>query len=453
MSKSMPNSGRSGLSLVESRIYLQVINNFASNIVRLNGQEEVLWEVAKNVIGRLGFVDCVIYRYDGENKTLVQKAAFGVKNPKGMEIVNPITIRLGEGISGAVAKNRRGEIVHDTSKDKRYLEDDDLRYSELCVPIIHEDRLLGVIDSEHPEKYFFTTEHFDILTTIASMTASKLAKIETMEALEVSKQDLESQVIEQTSELRLELQARKQTEKKLIRAKEELEKRNAELKRFAYVVSHDLKAPLRGIGSLVDILKQNKAIAEDEESMEQLGLMKNRVRRMYAFINGLLQYSKIGFENSSYEEIDLPKVIPEIVAILPKPENTMVVYSNELPTIFAQKILILQVFQNLIENALKFMDKEAGKIIIGSREDDDYWELFVADNGPGIEEKYFDKIFQLFQTLRPRDEQENTGIGLTLVKKMVELHGGKIWVDSNPGIGTCITFTIGKEKEGSQTGD
>lgn len=154
----------------------QAINHFASSIQEGGTVQSILWDVAKNCIGRLHFEDCVIYLVDYKNQQLVQKAAYGPKSPAFYEIKEPITIPLGRGITGHVALTGKAEVVKDTTKDSRYIVDDERRYSEITVPIIYDGRVLGIIDCEHSKKGFFTQKHLSILTTIASLCANKIVK-------------------------------------------------------------------------------------------------------------------------------------------------------------------------------------------------------------------------------------------------------------------------------------
>jgi ligand-binding sensor domain-containing protein/putative methionine-R-sulfoxide reductase with GAF domain len=154
----------------------QAINYFASSMSEQQTEENILWDVAKNCIGRLQFEDCVIYLHDEERDVLVQKAAHGPKSPRQYEISRPIEIKPGQGIVGSVAQNGRAEIIPDTTKDPRYLIDDEQRFSEITVPIIYDGKVLGVIDCEHSRKKFFTQKHLSILTTIASLCANKIVR-------------------------------------------------------------------------------------------------------------------------------------------------------------------------------------------------------------------------------------------------------------------------------------
>jgi len=234
---------------------------------------------------------------------------------------------------------------------------------------------------------------------------------------------------------------RKQAEAHQQQLLRELESANQDLKDFAYIVSHDLKAPLRGIGSLADWLSMDYADQLDEEGQEMLQLLKGRVKRMNDLIDGVLQYSRVGRIREESVKVDLNQIVADTIDAIAPPENIEIAVATELPTIMGEKTRIQQVFQNLLSNAVKYMDKPQGEIRIWCIESEQFWQFSIADNGPGIAEKHFDKIFQIFQTLVPRDEQDSTGVGLALVKKIVELYHGKIWLDSKMGSGTTFHFT------------
>ena len=237
----------------------------------------------------------------------------------------------------------------------------------------------------------------------------------------------------------------KQAEQRQEQLLEQLEKINQELKDFAYIVSHDLKAPLRGISTLVKWISTDYADKFDQEGKEQMDLLLNRVERMHNLIDGILQYSRVGRVKEEKTQVNLNELVPDIVDMLAPPENITITIENELPMVECEKTRIMQVFQNLLSNAIKYMDKPRGHIRVGCVEEENCWRFSIADNGPGIEEKYFEKIFQIFQTLRPRDEVESTGVGLTVVKKIIEMYGGKIWVESVVDKGSTFLFTLPKQ--------
>ncbi|MDD3364474.1 MAG: ATP-binding protein, partial [Syntrophomonas sp.] len=222
----------------------------------------------------------------------------------------------------------------------------------------------------------------------------------------------------------------------------ELQSVNLELKDFAYIVSHDLKAPLRGIRSLADWLYNDYKDKFDEEGKEQLDMLINRVDRMNKLIEGILRYSRLTSKNEDKTVININQAVQEVIEMLEPPDNISIIIKNELPSLTLERTRTQQLFTNLINNAIKFMDKPNGEISISCQNQGEFWQFRIQDNGCGIEEKNFDNIFTIFKTLKPRDEFESTGIGLTIVKKIVEIYGGKVWVESKLGEGSTFYFTL-----------
>ncbi|MDY0096197.1 MAG: ATP-binding protein [Candidatus Vecturithrix sp.] len=255
---------------------------------------------------------------------------------------------------------------------------------------------------------------------------------------------------------------RKQAEEQVHRLNAELEQRvhqrtteleaaNNELQSFAYIVSHDLKAPLRAIAKLSQWLLEDYGSAFDDQGQEMVTLLINRVKRMDNLIDSILEYSRIGRVASYIEPIDLNRLVPEICDLLMPPSNIQITFTQKLPVILGDIARIQQIFANLIGNAIKFMDKPWGIIAISCEEAGSDWRFSVSDNGPGICAQYHEKIFQIFQTLHSRDEFESTGIGLTIVKKIVESYGGTIWIESIMGQGSTFYFTLPR-KPGATVG-
>ncbi|MBD3183348.1 PAS domain S-box protein [Candidatus Poribacteria bacterium] len=256
----------------------------------------------------------------------------------------------------------------------------------------------------------------------------------------------------------LDITRRKEAEQEIKKLNEELEQRvaartaelenvNKELREFAYIVSHDLKAPLRAISQLAHWIYQDYSDKFDQEGKEHMELLINRTYRMNNLIDSILKYSRVGRVFGNQEWFDLNELVREEIEMINPTGNIEITIKNVLPEIFAEKLRIQQVFQNLLDNAVKFMDKPEGIVEIESEDMGDKWKISVTDNGPGIEEKYHTKIFQIFQTLTSKDEEESTGIGLTIVKKIIELHGGEIWLQSKPGEGCKFIFTLPKVKD------
>jgi PAS domain S-box-containing protein len=226
---------------------------------------------------------------------------------------------------------------------------------------------------------------------------------------------------------------------------QELSSANEELTNFAYVVSHDLKAPLRGIGSLADWLATDYAEHFNDEGREHMRLLINRVHRMGALIDGILQYSRVGRVREAHLPVDLNRLLAEVVDLLAPPPEVEVRVAPGLPPVVGEPTRLQQVFHNLISNALKYRDKPQGLVEIGCEDGGAQWRFYVRDNGPGIERRHFERIFQLFQTLAARDRVESTGVGLALVKKIVEMYHGQIWLESEVGTGTTFWFTLPKQ--------
>jgi len=244
--------------------------------------------------------------------------------------------------------------------------------------------------------------------------------------------------------LQRDLSDRQRHERQQAELAEQLRVSNQELKDFAYVVSHDLKAPLRAIRNLADWLCADYQDKLDDPGKENLRLLGSRVDRMHNLIDGVLQYSRIGRTEQATVAVDLCRLLPEIIDGLGAPEHIAIRVESDLPTIQADTTRITQIFQNLLSNAIKYMDKPQGRITVDCVPDGGFWKFSVADNGPGIERKDYERIFKLFQTLTCRDDSESTGVGLTVAKKIVEVYGGRIWVESEVGKGSTFFFMFPK---------
>jgi len=226
----------------------------------------------------------------------------------------------------------------------------------------------------------------------------------------------------------------------------ELEAVNQELKEFAYIVSHDLKAPLHGINHVVHWLVEDYGNVIDEKGQELMDVLISRVKKMDSLIDGVLHYSRVSRIEEKYETIDLNDLLYDVLDLLNPPEHVQITIEPHFPAIVAEPTRVFQIFQNLFSNAIKFLDKPQGEIRVEYQDKSTHWMFSVTDNGPGIEQRHQERIFQIFQTVHPHDEVESTGIGLALVKKIVELYGGKIWVESTPGEGSTFWFTLPKKQ-------
>ena len=244
-----------------------------------------------------------------------------------------------------------------------------------------------------------------------------------------------------------DITAQVEAEEALKSSQKKLQVINDELKDFAHIVSHDLKAPLRAISSLSQWIVQDYSEKLDDDGKAQFDLLSGRVKKMENLIDGILQYSRASNENGEKEDVDLKLIVGEVVDMLSPPDHIRIEIQDNLPVMLLARTRIQQVFQNIISNAIKYNDKEEGVVAVRYKKEGDNYVFSISDNGPGIEQRHFDKVFQIFQTLDVKESYDSTGIGLTIVKKTIELHGGKIWLESEIGKGTTFFFSLPRISE------
>ena len=242
---------------------------------------------------------------------------------------------------------------------------------------------------------------------------------------------------------------RKHAEAELRRAHDELARSNSELEQFAYVASHDLQEPLRMVSSYTQLLVRRYGEKLDDDAKEFMGYVVDGAGRMKQLIEDLLAYSRVGTHGKELRPVAvdtaLRRALTNVRAAVE--ESSASVTYEGLPTVLADELQLSQLFQNLLGNALKFRSASVPRVQIAAREKEGEWEFTVADNGIGIEPQYYERIFMVFQRLHGKGEYPGTGIGLAICKKVIERHGGRIWVSSVPGEGTTFHFTLPKQKE------
>lgn len=243
-----------------------------------------------------------------------------------------------------------------------------------------------------------------------------------------------------------QVRARQEIEKKaeeLARLTEALERSNRELDQFAYIASHDLKAPLRGIANLSEWLEEDLAEHLSDESREHMDLLRGRVRRMEALIDGILQYSRAGRVQHD-EMVDVSAILSEVIELVAPPPNVSIEVQPGMPIFMTERVPLQQIFMNLISNAIKYAKRSDVRVQVSVQDLGRYYEFAIADNGAGIAPEYHNKIWTIFQRLEARDKVEGTGVGLSIVKKIVESRGGQAWVESEIGAGATFRFTWSK---------
>ena len=400
---------------------LELIQSFTLSLTAAKTIDEICWELTKNVIAHLGFEDCVVYLFDSAKQVLVQKAAHGPKNPEHLDILNPITIEPGEGIVGSVFSSGQYEIVSDTSKDSRYIVDDEMRLSEIAVPLLSRGKAIGVIDSEHSEANFYTKKHLTLLSTLASITANKI---------------IETKAFTQLEKLNYELQKNQES---LIDKNNELNALNQQMDELVYRLSHDIRSPIISLVSLINLIElapeQIKGLTPMAKS--NLSKMDWILRNIYYYSDSIRRAIKI--ENIQFEELlsNALRTVGEIddspVKIqFENPEN-IELYSDA----WALHIFLV----NLVHNSLTFASENNANPVLKL-------ELFrnkgktileFSDQGPGLPENYKLNPKQMFQ--RGSVNSKGAGFGFFLCQSIAAKIKADFSVEnSNSGLRIRLSF-------------
>ena len=226
---------------------------------------------------------------------------------------------------------------------------------------------------------------------------------------------------------------------------EKLEKQNKELNDYAHIVSHDLKSPLNNINALTNFILEDGSL--DDDATQNLNLILEHVEHMHSLIEGILEYSAIDKADGGSYPVNLDSLVKNLLATMHIPDNCTVEVQEQLPVVEGNSFRFQQLFQNLIQNAIQYNDKEHARVSIGFKAKSDHFIFSIKDNGKGIDQQYHDKIFQVFQTLE--EASKSKGIGLSIVSKIIKFYGGKIWLESQNNAGTTFYFTIPKVSDGA----
>jgi light-regulated signal transduction histidine kinase (bacteriophytochrome) len=227
----------------------------------------------------------------------------------------------------------------------------------------------------------------------------------------------------------------------------ELERSNAELEQFAYVASHDLQEPLRKVASFCQLLQRRYEGQLDERADQYIGFAVDGAKRMQSLITDLLAFSRVGRTETELTDTPLDDAVATAVANLTRriEETDAQIEVGPMPVVRGERVLLTAVFQNLIGNALKFHGEDRPRVVVTAERTGDEWTISCRDHGIGIDPEYADRIFAIFQRLHPKETYEGTGIGLALCRKIVEFHGGRIWLDTEASPGTTFRFTLPAE--------
>ncbi|NVB37062.1 hypothetical protein G6O69_04415 [Pseudenhygromyxa sp. WMMC2535] len=301
--------------------------------------------------------------------------------------------------------------------------------SYFSLPIVAGEEVVAGLEFLSASTGQAKSEHLEQLLTNIATILSRVAERERQE--HQRNQLLRAEIAREAAETRAA---------ELERLTQELRRRNRELDQFAYVASHDLRAPLRGIANLSSWLSNDLEPHLTEETRRYLEMMQGRVERMEGLINGLLEYSRVGRKATPDEQVELGALTREIAELVDTEKKVEWVF-GELPTLTGPSLLLRQVYANFMSNAVKYAINDAPRVELSAERLPKAWRLLVRDNGPGIDPRYHNRIWEIFQVLQPRDQVESTGIGLSLVRKIVEQRGGEVGLESTPGEGATFYFT------------
>ncbi len=460
---------------------LKVINEFAVSILSNNTVDEIVWAVAKHAIAYLDLEDCVIYLLDDSGTQLIQRAAHGPKNPEAYEILDPIVIPLGSGIVGSVAVSGIAEIIEDTRLDERYIVDDDIRLSELAVPILYQGDVIGVIDSEHSQLNFFTESHKNILTTLASMASAKIINAITIEKLQESETELKTyrdhleelvsirtkNLTERTDELVKTLFNLKTTQDQLVEAKEAAERTNKAKSEFLSNMSHELRTPLNGILGYAQIITGDTNLQPYQQ--RGIDVIYKSGRHLLTLINEILDFGKIEARKMELypSEIPLNDFLSHIITLMnirAQEKNLALLFETDdllNITVLADEKRLRQILINLLGNAIKFTDEGEVRLkvrpLFSSRMTSRLknrltCRFSVIDTGIGISPEHIDSIFLPFNQVQDlislsgagmvRQRAMGTGLGLAITHQLIVLMGSHIRVESELGKGSTFSFDL-----------
>jgi signal transduction histidine kinase len=319
------------------------------------------------------------------------------------------------------------------------------------IPISYRDQTLGAIHMADSREAFFAPATVEFLESISPLIGEAIHRFRAEEEIARYRDRLEELVRQRTTELeaanaqlQTEIAERQLADDNLRRTAEELARSNRDLEQFAYVASHDLQEPLRAVSGYIQLLQQRYADKLDEKASQYIDGAVDGAARMQKLITDLLTYSRVDTRGRNLEWTELSKVLNATLENLKVGirEANAKITLDPLPRLKVDPTQIAQLFQNLIGNAIKFRSEQAPEIHVGAKKCQDSWLFSVRDNGIGIDPQYTERIFMIFQRLHTRRKYPGTGIGLALCKKIIERHGGKIWVESCPETGSAFCFTL-----------
>lgn len=405
-----------------------------SSFAMMHAEDEDFYldEVCRIIIEECGH-SMVWIGYTDETKKVVPVAYSGFEE----DYLETLDIRwdnteLGNGPTGKAIRTGQPCMCEDMLRDPKFepWRKEALKRgyaSSIVFPLINSTRVFGALTIYSPDTNPFSEEEKKLLQELANDISFGITSLRLRRAHEKAEKALRDSLID-------------------------LKRSNAELEQFAYITSHDLREPLRMITSFLQLLERRYQNQLDSDAHEFIGFAVNGAKRLDSMINDILIYSRVSKNKKELENVDMNSVLEKTCVNLKASideNNARIIYSD-LPKIKADENLMVQLFQNLIGNSIKYKGKDLPEIYISARKDDKNWLFCVRDNGIGIKKEYLEKIFVVFQRLHTEDEYEGTGIGLAIAQKIVHQHGGNIWVESELGKGSNFCFTVPVEPQKSK---
>ena len=422
--------------------YLDILHEFTLRQSALSTLDDIVWNIAKTAIAELGFEDCVVYLLCEDGVTLRQAAAHGPKNPVAREIFNEITIPVGKGIVGHVALTGEVQCIADAREDPRYIEDDDFRLSELAVPISHQGRIIGVLDSEHHEANFFTDEDVHLFTTIAALASTRIDTALAMQRLEntvAHLQDARSALEHQALELR--------------KAQEVAEEASRAKTNFLANMSHEIRTPMTAIVGFAELLAAQDVDPKDQVAWRRQ--LTRNARYLQDLIGNILDMSAIETGAVKVELGEVPLVVTvadavEILRIRAEEKGLELRFTTmgELPSIvITDGIKLREVVVNLVSNAVKYTRQGGVQVVLTTSASPEgaVINLAVKDTGIGVAPDQIEHLFVPFNRVHDTKRLagiEGTGLGLALTHEFVAALGGRVMVESELGTGSVFTVQL-----------
>jgi K+-sensing histidine kinase KdpD len=386
--------------LTQSNTELKLINSFAKYLHECKTINDILNITINKFENHKGYKYCSIYLLDkSESSLILENTSSFIDKSK---LKKSISITQQNNLLAFVTNTGKYANINNLNRD---FENNLLGYnSRIVIPLLNkENEVIGMVDFRHPEKNYFKMPHKKTLTTITSFISTKMCQITHIDKITKYQNQLED---------------------------------------YAHIVSHDLKSPLRSINALISWIKEDNEGNLNESTITNIDRIDTVLSQMENLISSTLEHSKIDYTISKKNDVDLNILLNEIKEVIFIPENITLKIQEKLPKIYCEKIRISQIFQNIIDNAIKYNDKEKGEITITFAETLSHYQFSIKDNGKGIESKYHKKIFEIFQSLETI--KQSSGIGLSIVKKQVNYFQGELWLESKENIGSTFYFTIKK---------